>query len=1545
MIFFLFQKTDHRPNFTAMPPKKRCKLFKDEGLQPSTSIAHHHNVDWTLCALCQEPSSQPLHCPALSKRKDIGAGYDTLGDNLEKFKSLGIQPIAVDIADLNDGDGISQTLAKNSAKWHSSCRLKCSASRLSRLQSAPTSDTRSDPRNVPFTRRPDALNVEPAHSAKCFFCDEVATEKTPLHDVMTANVTYRVKKCAIKLQDKKLLAKLSPGDLVAQDAKYHARCLVKLYNDANRAIKEENQKENTDGVLHGIALAELLSYIEESKMTDNSVATIFKLSNLVKLYSGRLRELGVDVTGRIHSSHLKDRILANLPGIRAYRQGREVVLSFDDDVGLALMNSCLSNFDDDGICLGKAAEIIRRDIMSMQSAFDGSFASGCQEASVPKSLVALVSMIIEGTSITNKNTDENRQSTLSMAQLLQYNSCVKPRTGSSRTRHSRNRETPLPLYLGMMIHAHTRKRELVDSLFHLGLSVSYDRVMDVSMDMGTAAGNQYEKDGVVCPLILRKGLFTTAAVDNIDYNPSSNTAHDAFHGTGISLFQNRKDQSDGIKRERAILQPGTSNKKLPQLPESYTNVTQVTVRNKDPAVPLMTGVLTSSSSALNAALEEEKKWQNNTQRLVLEEAQTIEDPIAWAAFHSSAQPQRNFDVSIASLLPLFSDDSKSVAMIRHSMDVIKRSVEHLNPGQVPVITVDQPLFAIAKSIQWNWPESYGENKFVVLLGGLHIEMAALATLGDLLNGSGWTNALTQAGIATAGMSDSFLKGAHVKRTRHAHQVTSSALSILLHAAYDSYVLGTNAPMTLDDWIVKQEEAYPQFKYWYMVMHLESLLLVYVRSLREGNFMLYINALQALAPWFFALDHTHYSRWVPVHIRDMATLHERLPEVAKEFDQGSFVVHKSTRPFSAIAIDHAHEQNNVLVKGDGGAIGLMQNPRALLRWMVAGPEIAMAIRSFETSCLQHDTGRRNGRHHEHTAAVQVAFAKEVRALVNVIEDLGNPFMEWSGDLLVLDTRDIAEPAVVATVRGIQKIGQDQYDSYVTDRLVDRTSPVSYPISKNNLALFSTPAKRTPSKGTQMLTSLKSDCSLFSRLYIACQTRDGDLENFFRHENHAYPPSLSQLGQLRIGTKADLTHCLEELCTSQGEAPAVDVIILDGAAIVNMMKPVGVKTFQEYATIVFLPYIKAQLANVKRLDIVWDVYRPDSLKSTTRVKRGKGVRRRVAATHSIPGNWQEFLRVNDNKTELFEFLAHQVVDNVSAEREVYSTCGDHVLCSCVDQDVSALAPCSHEEADTRILLHAMDAVEKGYRQIMLRTVDTDVVVLAVSTVVLLENTQLWIAFGTGKHLRYIPAHQIATSLGAEKARALPMFHAFTGCDTVSSFAGKGKKTAFDSWKSFDAVTEVFARLVTRPGSFDEDCMSILESYVVYMYDRGSAETTVNSARKQMFTCKGRSFDTIPPTRAALLQHAKRATYQGGHVWGQTHVRDPDLPSPELWGWSTNPKLGWTPIWTLLPEAAMSCSELLRCGCKKECRGLCKCVRAHLKCTSLCHCSGNCEHNDSY
>ena len=81
----------------------------------------------------------------------------------------------------------------------------------------------------------------------------------------------------------------------------------------------------------------------------------------------------------------------------------------------------------------------------------------------------------------------------------------------------------------------------------------------------------------------------------------------------------------------------------------------------------------------------------------------------------------------------------------------------------------------------------------------------------------------------------------------------------------------------------------------------------------------------------------------------------------------------------------------------------------------------------------------------------------------------------------------------------------------------------------------------------------------------------------------------------------------------------------------------------------------------------------------------------------------------------------------------------------------------------------------KKIIIRTTDTDVVVLAISVVEKIKVEELWVAFGTGKHFRYIAAHATASSLVADKSRALPAFHALTGCDTVSFFGWKGKLKA--------------------------------------------------------------------------------------------------------------------------------------------------------------------------
>lgn len=84
-----------------------------------------------------------------------------------------------------------------------------------------------------------------------------------------------------------------------------------------------------------------------------------------------------------------------------------------------------------------------------------------------------------------------------------------------------------------MIHCQTRKRGLIDKFFKLGLSVSYNRILSISADITNSLGRQYQNNGFVCPSSLRESLVTLAAVDNIDYNPSTTSVKSSFHGTGI----------------------------------------------------------------------------------------------------------------------------------------------------------------------------------------------------------------------------------------------------------------------------------------------------------------------------------------------------------------------------------------------------------------------------------------------------------------------------------------------------------------------------------------------------------------------------------------------------------------------------------------------------------------------------------------------------------------------------------------------------------------------------------------------------------------------------------------------------------------------------------------------------------------------------------------------------------------------------------------------------------------------------------------------------
>lgn len=249
-------------------------------------------------------------------------------------------------------------------------------------------------------------------------------------------------------------------------------------------------------------------------------------------------------------------------------------------------------------------------------------------------------------------------------------------------------------------------------------------------------------------------------------------------------------------------------------------------------------------------------------------------------------------------------------------------------------------------------------------------------------------------------------------------------------------------------------------------------------------------------------------------------------------------------------------------------------------------------------------------------------------------------------------------------------------------------------------------------------------------------------------------------------------------------------------------------------------------------------------------------------------------------------------------------------------------------------------------IIRTVDSDIVVIYVSQFNSLGLTELWIGNGLGKQFQTIPIHAVAGQLGPQKCLSLPLFHSFTGCDTASSFLGIGKKTAWAAWEAYPELTDTLLTVSDNPLllSLDSIHMERLERWTVIMYSKSCGCSRVNDTRRQLF-CQGkRTLENIPPTQGALFQHAKRALHQSGYVWRNALALQQEIPDPSEWGWVLDKQSRvWNPFWTALPDVSKACALLQHCNCHKACKGNCKCAKANLRCTQLCYCEGGCINND--
>lgn len=1450
---------------------------------------------WQLCILCQKETDERLICPLANpvacRREDAYTEIIKLAD---QFKAIDSAPHPdVELPD-------EESMKKHNASWHRSCRQLY---RVSALNHA----TKRYNEGISHHRKKRQRTHANVNRSQCLFCGEETNSAD--HSFQKLELTKQIHDKAVVLGEARIIALLAEGDLVAIEAKYHRNCYTG-FNRRYDALCVQNTKSDDDVVK---AEHELLQFIQEEVAAGQR---IFALQDLTDMMAEQLEQHGIKKT--VNRTRLKHMILENFPNLTEEKGVRDKVYFVCSATARKIISDVTQTPDEEARTLLLAASILRKDVLNHDSPFKfvGSFSSDCEESSIPKRMKYFFRQLLSGPSSSPEQ--ETSRNVLSVSQVAMLN--------MTSLSANLNNKPPLPVFLAMKLHSETRSKKLVNLLHQYALSVSYKEVLNIETKFAQAIADHTSKNNnLVCPTNLRQHIFTVAALDNLDHNPTSRTASSSFHGTGISIFQFPSPQKPGSGQEDLRFDTA-KGMKGPILPQSYTFVPPVG-RNLVTQPPCK-DVQPMRVSLVNEETKHEDSWMSAVHDTLYTDSAMDRTQVMWSAYHAArsdvvGKPEKN----IEALLPLFHEKASTPEMIRHGMKIVKDVTEHLNPHQVPVLVVDQPLYDLAKKVQWTFPGTYGEDKFVVMLGGLHIEMALWSTMGDLLSGSGWPEALAEGGIVkTKAAAATFLKATNVMRTRYAHQVTVVVLDSLLKRAHKD----SGTELAFAEWVQVASEESPTFKFWFLIHKYETLIFMFIRSHRERKFPLMVSALRKLVILFFALDHQNYARWLPVFIRDL----ESLPQsILEEFCQGYWTITRSNRRFSSLPVDHAHEQANKRVKGVGGMIGLTENPAMLEKWVATAPEISRVVEEFTAV----DVTDSDLPHHEEGITSQIRFQHHVRDLIDVLLVKVNPFEEDSKDLVTLENKVCQSPAAAISVYKVESVGQEQYENFNSHVLKTQDTPLTAPIKRNNLLLYHEEKTKKTTAYKRKMQHFKNQAELYGQAFVVLDSRGGDLDEFFRHESSPYPPALSCEGSLNSCTKSDLLECIASTDEEELIAPEMyDFVVIDGGALIHTLPGTAVqgKTFDVYFSKVFFPRIRHELIRSRRVDIVWDDYRKLSIKGGTRQKRGTGTRQRVTGCAKVPANWQNFLANAENKKELFLFLSKRAAEErFPDQKDLYITAEEQV------QHVGGglqMDQCNHEEADTRVLVHLLHALQTSTLG-MVYTGDTDVVVILLSNFhhIKAENpaAEIWISFKVGKATKMLSLNAIATDLGMVLCKAMPLFHAFTGSDSTSSFKFKGKRHCWKVLKSVPNIIDQFATITESPFQMSQGIKEAAEEFVCRLYcNEHVPHNDVNFVRMCLFSQKTRDVERIPPTSDALEQHLKRSVFQAS-IWTSAHLSLMPACNPVDHGWKEE-KDKLVPIWITQILAKDIFHLDVKCSCTKTC-SYCKCMKARLRCTRLCKC----------
>ncbi|CAH1277494.1 Hypp9663, partial [Branchiostoma lanceolatum] len=884
---------------------------------------------------------------------------------------------------------------------------------------------------------------------------------------------------------------------------------------------------------------------------------------------------------------------------------------------------------------------------------------------------------------------------------------------------------------------------------------------------------------------------------------------------------------------------------------------------------------------------------------------------------------------------------------------------------------------------------------VIRLGGFHVALNYLSLLGKQYKGSGLDDLLLESGVYGSSTTRILLEGKSYNRGVRAHKLTMEVMLRLQWQAYMRSIVpgGGDIPPEVEEEVSAFQLAYEKasdlsdpmkslqmampalmrkfehfkssmkaksylFAFWDEYVSMVLLLLQFIKAERSGDWPLHLSATARMVPCYNSMDRTNYARWLPVYLADMRQLQEKHPQVHHAFMTGEHAIARSNQPFAKVWTDMALEQSiNLDSKTSGGVVGISQKPGALERWFLTVHERAAMATALKQMLGMADSDL-VATHKDAREGRLKRDEEDVQKMTNMFEGLmTNPFHveDSEGDIhpLINFATGVVMPEDT-TVRLINayEIGLEQCRTFVRQRLDSNEVGFWDPLPHLNIKTFASISQTRRMTTNDKIVTISADRDLFGRLVIAARSRHIDLKGLLSHELCAVPLSMVHTdGTMRKTCKSALLSELEKEVQVHARLPVACQMptsyIIDGMAMIQAVGAGGTAFFGDLAILHYRLLTSNFVQYCHRVDVVFDQYNKMSIKDGERLRRVRQSSFEVkiqGPTTPIPKQWKKYVANPKNKANLSAYLTqtfcelgmNQLLPGQKmilgggcedGERAVLVT-NNHM------EDLKSLYS-DHEEADTRMLLHVQHAAREC-RRVVVNSPDTDVAVICTSFCSELQCEELWFRTGVKDKARFIPIHNLSRSLGQPLCRALPAFHAITGCDSTASFAGIGKKKA---WSILCQNPEHQSNLANfgHDPEMEEECFRNSENFVCDLYQTGKAPCSVDDMRYFIFCQKRQRNEVLPPTSDSLRQHLQRSTFQTC-LWRRALKAMQNMPQPDGRGWEERGTV-LAPVLMTKDPAPKSLVELVACGCTTSCRRAnCSCRVHSLACTEACKCMGN-------